>query len=139
MGSRMELALSKALLYGVLSSTGIIIIGLLLLVLTNSTGYSCDGSGDTLSCILAYNAKDSFQLYPTSLDLIASGLLSAKPFAVIQLGVIVLLATPVVRVSTSLVLFLAERDRQFVLITLFVLGVLMFSFFIVPLLPIFQA
>ena len=66
-------------------------------------------------------------------------MVAVKPFAIIQLGVIILLATPVLRVTSSLVLFAFEKDRAFVLITLFVLAVLLFSFFIVPMIPIFKA
>ncbi|MGA2876440.1 MAG: DUF1634 domain-containing protein, partial [Nitrososphaerales archaeon] len=69
----------------------------------------------------------------------ASGLAQLKPFSVIQLGVIVLLATPVFRVFASLVLFAIEKDKPFVLITLFVFLVLLFSFFIAPEISLFQA
>ena len=136
----MELVLSNTLLYGVLASTGVIILGLIMLAATSSTGYACDSSGDVLSCILSF--KSSFtpsQLYPNTLASVVSGLVAVKPFAIIQLGVIILLATPVFRVGSSLVLFAFEKDRAFVLITLFVLVVLLFSFFIVPLIPIFKA
>ncbi len=134
----MELLLSRTLLYGVLASTGIIVIGLVLMSASGSTGYACDSSGDPSSCLLS-STDVTTQLYPSSLGSIFSGLLALKPFAVIQLGVIVLLATPVVRVGTSLVLFADEKDRAFVAITLFVLVVLIFSFFVVPSIPIFKA
>ncbi|MHB8566505.1 MAG: DUF1634 domain-containing protein [Nitrososphaerales archaeon] len=135
---RIELALSNTLLYGVLASTCVIVVGLVLMTATNSTGYACDLSGDSSACLLSFNALSS-QLYPTSVGAISSGLLTAKPFAIIQLGVLVLLATPVLRVSASLVLFAAEKDKAFVLITLFVLMVLLFSFFIVPTISLFRA
>jgi uncharacterized membrane protein len=138
--TEMQLALSRTLLYGVLLSVGIVIIGLILMIITNSTGYACDSVGNTLSCIIQFNSNSNVsQLYPASFGAVVSGVMQAKPFAVIQLGAIVLLATPVLRVVTSLVLFGLERDRSFVLITLFVLGVLLFSFFLVPAIPIFKA
>jgi uncharacterized membrane protein len=136
----MERILSKTLLYGVLASTGVVILGLIILAVKGSTGYACDGSGDALSCIVSFKSSYSpSQLYPDTLAAVASGLLALKPFAIIQLGVIILLATPVLRVGSSLVLFAYEKDRAFVLITLFVLLVLLFSFFIVPMIPIFKA
>ena len=136
----MELVLSNTLLYGVLASTGVIILGLIMLVAKDSTGYACDSSGEALSCILSFKSTYTpSQLYPNTLAAIASGLVAVKPFAIIQLGVIILLATPVLRVGSSLVLFAYEKDKAFVLITLFVLLVLLFSFFIVPLIPIFKA
>ncbi len=45
----------------------------------------------------------------------------------IQLGLLLLIATPVARVLFSVVGFALERDRAYVAITLFVLGVLVFS------------
>lgn len=47
--------------------------------------------------------------------------------AVIQLGIILLIATPVVRVITCLVAFAAERDILYVLLSFFVLAVLLYS------------
>ncbi len=45
----------------------------------------------------------------------------------IQLGLLLLIATPVARVVFSVAAFELEHDRSYVLITLFVLGVLIFS------------
>jgi len=49
------------------------------------------------------------------------------PEAVIQLGLLILIATPVARVIFSLVGFALERDRVYVAITLVVLAVLVYS------------
>ncbi len=136
----MERVLSDILLYGVLASTAVIVLGLIMLVATNSTGYVCDSANDSLNCIVGF--KSGFgpsQLYPNTLAAVVSGLVALKPIAVIQLGVIILLATPVLRVASSLILFALEKNRAFVLITLFVLLILLFSFFVVPLIPIFKA
>jgi uncharacterized membrane protein len=136
----MQNILSKTLLYGVLLSSTIILIGLVLIAITNSTGYYCDSSRDSLNCILNYNAATiPHGDYPNTLGSMAAGLFSLKPFAVIELGVVVLLATPVLRVFASLVLFSIEKDKAFVMITLFVFLVLLFSFFVVPEIPIFRA
>lgn len=48
--------------------------------------------------------------------------------AVIQLGLLLLVATPIVRVALSLVGFARERDGRFVAITAVVLAILLFSF-----------
>jgi uncharacterized membrane protein len=45
----------------------------------------------------------------------------------IQLGLLVLVATPVARVALSLVVFAAQRDRTYVLVTLVVLVLLLLS------------
>ena len=49
--------------------------------------------------------------------------------AVIQLGVLLLLFTPVARVLFSVYGFIKEQDRMYVVITLIVLGILSFSLF----------
>jgi uncharacterized membrane protein len=47
----------------------------------------------------------------------------------IQLGLLVLIATPVARVLFSIFAFAAQRDRTYVAITLIVAGVLFYSLF----------
>jgi uncharacterized membrane protein len=46
---------------------------------------------------------------------------------IIQLGLLILIATPVARVAFSVIAFALERDRLYVGITLVVLAVLLFS------------
>ena len=49
--------------------------------------------------------------------------------ALIQFGLLVLIATPVARVILSVVVFAYERDRIYVLVTVIVLGLLLYSLF----------
>lgn len=49
--------------------------------------------------------------------------------ALIQLGLLLLVVTPVARVAFSVVDFLRRRDLTYVVLTLVVLSVLLFSFF----------
>jgi uncharacterized membrane protein len=49
--------------------------------------------------------------------------------ALIQLGLLLLIATPVARVAFSALAFARQRDYLYVLMTLFVFAVLMFSLF----------
>lgn len=46
---------------------------------------------------------------------------------VIQLGLLLLLATPIARVTFSVVAFVFQRDRTYVVVTLIVLAVLLYS------------
>ena len=46
---------------------------------------------------------------------------------IIQLGLLILLATPLARVAFSVFAFTMERDRLYVIVTLIVLAVLAFS------------
>jgi uncharacterized membrane protein len=54
-------------------------------------------------------------------------LAALEPLAVCQLGLLVLLATPVARVAASVVGFALERDRLYAAITLAVLAILLAS------------
>jgi uncharacterized membrane protein len=45
----------------------------------------------------------------------------------IQLGLLLLIATPIVRVAFSMVGFAIERDRMYVAFTLIVLAILLYS------------
>ncbi len=47
--------------------------------------------------------------------------------ALIQLGLLILIATPVVRVTLSIVSFALERDRLYFFVALIVLAILLFS------------
>lgn len=60
---------------------------------------------------------------------IFQGVLQLSARAIIQLGLLLLIATPVVRVLFSAIAFAIERDWMYVVITLIVFAVLMFSLF----------
>jgi uncharacterized membrane protein len=58
---------------------------------------------------------------------IVAGALKLRPRSVIQLGVLLLIATPILRVAIALFGFVLERDRKYALISAIVLGLLLFS------------
>lgn len=58
---------------------------------------------------------------------ILRGAAALHPDAIVQLGLVLLIATPVARVAMSLVAFILQRDRVYVVVTLVVLAVLIFS------------
>ena len=58
---------------------------------------------------------------------IVTGALALRPESIVQLGLLLLIATPVARVAFGLVAFALQRDRVYVLITSIVLGILVFS------------
>ncbi len=60
---------------------------------------------------------------------LVESLAKLRPIAIAQLGLLVLVATPVVRVIASVVGFALERDRLYVAITLGVLVILLVSLF----------
>ena len=55
--------------------------------------------------------------------------LGGRGQGLIQLGVLLLIATPVARVAFSVYVFLRQRDRLYVVVTLLVLALLLFSLF----------
>ncbi len=58
---------------------------------------------------------------------IVSFALSSHSRGLIELGLLILLATPIARVAFSVVAFANQRDRTYVIITLFVLAVLVYN------------
>jgi uncharacterized membrane protein len=60
---------------------------------------------------------------------IVHGVVRMSAPAIIQLGLLLLIATPVARVAFSAVAFAIEGDRMYVVITLIVLAVLLYSLF----------
>jgi len=128
----MNVIIGKVLRYGVLLSGVIIVLGV--------AGLFVSSGGSDTSGWLAYNPNSiPHDSIDTSLPALLNGLVSFAPFSWIELGVLVLIATPVSRVLISIFLFAAERDRLYVLITAVVLALLLFSMLITPFIPGFYA
>ena len=64
-----------------------------------------------------------------SLDGIFDSAFSFEEQGIIQLGLLLLIATPIARVLFSVFAFALERDRMYVVITLIVLSTLLYSLF----------
>jgi uncharacterized membrane protein len=58
---------------------------------------------------------------------ILKGVFSFDVRAIIQLGILILIATPVARVAFSVVAFIRERDTVYIFVTIIVLATLIFS------------
>jgi uncharacterized membrane protein len=72
----------------------------------------------------------AFHGQPEALKTIAGvvqGVLALRASAIIQLGLLLLIATPIARVVFSAVAFAIEHDYLYVVITLIVLAVLLYS------------
>ena len=69
------------------------------------------------------------RLSTTDFGDLAARLTALEPAAVVQLGLLTLLATPVARVAASVIGFALERDRLYTAITLAVLAILLVSIF----------
>ena len=66
--------------------------------------------------------------FPRTLREVADGLLAMRGQAVVVVGLLILIATPIMRVAVSIAGFVLQRDRAFVVITSAVLALLLVSF-----------
>ena len=111
----LEIMVGRLLRAGVLTSALVVLAG------------GCWWLGDAGGSMPSYHR---FHGVPDELRHV-SGLVAslARPRAdaVIQLGLLLLIATPVARVALALMGFALERDPAYVIITLIVLGVLVYS------------
>jgi uncharacterized membrane protein len=128
----MNAVVGKVLRYGVLISAAVIIIGMLELIATN-------GTSDVSGSVIYYPNAIPHGNFDISLSGLASGLIGLQPYSLIELGAIILIATPVSRVLISVFLFAAEGDRVYVAVTAVVLSLLLFSMLVAPFIPIFHA
>lgn len=112
---RIELALAWLLRAGVIVAAGLVLFGGIL-YLKRDGGLHPDYA--------RFTGEPSNLQHP--LGVLAQAL-ALRPLGLIQLGVLVLLATPVVRVGFSLLAFAREKDRTYVALTAVVLGVLLLS------------
>jgi uncharacterized membrane protein len=104
-----EVIISKALQFGVLSSAAIILVGFVMFIITGSSGYENN-------------------VFPANLLTIWQGLLVLKPYAIIMTGLLILILTPVFRVGVSIIVFLKDTDFLYIAITAIVFFILIISF-----------
>ncbi|HCI80417.1 MAG TPA: DUF1634 domain-containing protein [Ktedonobacter sp.] len=102
-------AIGWILRVGVSVSASIMLLGLLLLVL--------DPAGLSARVFS----------YPHTLTEVWTGLLTLHPQAMMMVGLLLLVATPVFSVAAAAVAFALERDRLYVVIALIVLSILITS------------
>lgn len=108
-----ELMISHVLRGGVLLSAAVVLVGVILFYFRY---FSAAGPGVSTAA------------FPHTLASVSQGLMQGDPQAIIALGLLLLLATPVLRVAVSIVAFGLERDWRYVVITSIVLLILLISF-----------
>ena len=107
---------------GVLISVSVIIIGLVLTFIHHPEYVS---SEDALRELI-----DPANRQLDSRAGVWGGLLAMRGQAIVMLGLLLLIATPVMRVAASIFVFARERDRLYIAITTLVLLLLLTSFFL---------
>lgn len=115
----MELLIGKLLRYGVMLACGITLFGGII--------YLIQHHGATME---HYHHTPDGQPFPGAehylreLSTMIPRALAFDGAAIIQLGVCVLIATPIIRVAFSVIAFLIEKDFLYVTITLIVLAII---------------
>ena len=116
---RAELFLSNVLRGGVLTSLGVILAGTLVSFFHHPEYVS---SPQELARLTQAGAA-----FPHTVRDVVAGLAELRGQAIVALGLLILVATPVARVAVSILLFLEERDRTYAAITSIVLLLLILS------------
>lgn len=114
-----ERLISSILRAGVLLSATLVIIGTAITFIHHGSYFT---SSDDLTGL-----KDGSLGFPTSFASIIRGLGHFEGRSIVMTGLLVLVATPIMRVAVSIVAFMQVRDRTFVIITSIVLILLLAS------------
>ncbi len=112
---RFRTLVSGILIVGVTLAATLMVIGFAASLLVGWQG-SLTGAGNGASGLADFSAM-------------GRSLVALRPVGIAQLGLVVLLATPVLRVAASCVAFALEGDRLYTGLTLAVLAILVVSIF----------
>ena len=107
---------------GVYLSAAILLVGLILFLIQ-----SPNSRGAVTEVLRSSTVRPNI---PASFSAVGQGLREGQAGSVVQLGALVLLATPVVRVAASIFLFLFEADWLYTILTSMVLALLLISIFL---------
>ncbi|MDB4874796.1 MAG: hypothetical protein JWM41_1242 [Gemmatimonadetes bacterium] len=110
-----EQLVGRLLQTGVLAAAAIVLVGGVLLLVRHG------------SAPVSYSVFHGEPELLRSIGAIVRGALAMDPQAVVQLGLLLLIATPVARVALTLVAFILQHDRTYVLITSVVLALLLYG------------
>jgi uncharacterized membrane protein len=114
-----ELLISQLLRSGVLLSLTLVTFGMALTFFHHP---------DYFSSAQALQRLTAPERGPDGLAEVLAGVRDARGQAFVMTGLLVLMATPVLRVALSLLVFGRKKDGTFVAVTAWVLGVLLLSF-----------
>ncbi|MBR8835736.1 MAG: DUF1634 domain-containing protein [Stigonema ocellatum SAG 48.90 = DSM 106950] len=112
---RLELLLSNILQYGVLIASAVVLVGGILYLIHH---------GAEPVDYQFFQGEPSELCSPTG---IMTAVLSGSSRGIIQLGLLLLVAVPIIRVVVSLLVFLWQREFTYVIITFSVLMALIYS------------
>jgi len=119
---KVEIIISNLLRTGVIASLTIVVAGTILSFAHHPEYSSSPGE---LTRITGQSAG-----YPHSPRQIWRGITELRGAAFVMSGLLLLIATPIMRVAVSIVVFAVQKDRIFVMITAAVFVLLVLSFFL---------
>jgi len=117
---RMELVISNLLRAGVLLSLVLVAVGTVVSYIHHPEYVSSPGE---LPQIIQAGAS-----FPHTLQDVFTGVWNLQGRAIVMVGLLLLIATPVMRVAVSVLAFIYQKDRVYTLITFLVLCLLFLSF-----------
>jgi len=110
-----EQVIGRLLQFGVLLAAAVTLLGGVMLLLHHG------------STAVSYSIFQGEPAYLRSLTAIVRAAFAGDAMAVVQFGLLLLIATPVARVAFTLVAFAVQRDRLYVLVTTIVLALLLYG------------
>lgn len=110
-----EQVVGRMLQLGVLLAALVVLIGAVLLLLQHGSER------------VSYAAFSGEPERLRSIAGIVRGTMAMRSDAIVQLGLLLLIATPIARVALTLVAFAIQRDRTYIVITLIVLALLLYG------------
>jgi uncharacterized membrane protein len=119
---RLEIVISWVLRIGVVTSLAVVVAGLVLIFAQRPELWS--------SPMALQQLTQRGVAFPHTLSAVFRGASAMQGEAVVAVGLLLLILTPVARVAVSILAFLYQRDRAFTFITLAVLIILLMSFVI---------
>jgi uncharacterized membrane protein len=114
----MELFIGKWLRIGVFTSAAVALLGGIVYLSTHNV----------IPDYRAHNFTGAGKQFRNIPDILHGAMTLNGP-SIIQLAVIILIATPIFRIAFSVFAFAIERDKMYVIITLIVLSVILFGIF----------
>jgi uncharacterized membrane protein len=119
---RVELIISNLLRAGVLGSLALVVIGTVLTFIHHPEYFTSPADFERL--------VEPGAAFPHSVGDVIQGIQLWRGQAIVTAGLLLLIATPVMRVAVSIFAFIYQEDRTFTRITALVLFLLLLSFFL---------
>ncbi|HEY8849751.1 MAG TPA: DUF1634 domain-containing protein [Thermoanaerobaculia bacterium] len=115
-----DTAIATLLRTGVVLSIAIVVLGIIFTFAHHPDYFSSRPALGTLTSASAH--------FPSSIADVIAGVRGLRGQSIVMAGLLLLIATPVARVALSIVVFVIERDRLYMSITVTVLIILLIAF-----------